>query len=103
MSKDDPAQKLHDKSTRGEVLSAEEQVQLAQWYTRLDCEEQVVLGRGSPSPSVTTLQAQLDAALADLLTVSHRIQTLTAENETLRRDIAALQRQLAQKPTKQLV
>ena len=40
------------------------------------------------------LHTQVETALAQLLTVTQRIQELTVHNETLRREIAVLQRQL---------
>ena len=101
MSKDEFAQQLHDKATRGESLSAEEEALLQQWYARQDQEEGAMLTRTAPPESVAALQTQVDAALAQLLTVSQRIQALTAENEAVRRDIAALQRLLSQRSTVQ--
>ena len=46
------------------------------------------------SPRLTTLHTQVETALAQLLTVTQRIQELTVHNETLRREMAVLQRQL---------
>jgi len=43
---------------------------------------------------LATLQAQVDAALAQLMTVAKRIQEIASENETLRREIANLRHQL---------
>jgi cell division septum initiation protein DivIVA len=101
MSGDDIARQLHDRATRGETLSAEEQAQLDQWYERQDQAEGAALAKSSSPQSVAELQAQVDAATAQLLTVTQRIQALTAENEAVRRDIADLQRQLTQKTTAQ--
>ena len=101
MSKDELAQQLHDKATLGESLSAEEEALLQQWYARQDQDEDAMLTRTVPPESVAALQTQVDAALAQLLTVSQRIQVLTAENEAVRRDIAALQRLLSQRSTAQ--
>jgi cell division septum initiation protein DivIVA len=47
------------------------------------------------------LRSQFDAAVGQLLTVAHRIQTLTSENDKLRREVAVLQEQLAQKAAAQ--
>ncbi len=47
------------------------------------------------------LQANVNAAIAQLLTVTQRIQTQTAENESVRREINALKQQLAQSQTTQ--
>lgn len=40
MKEDNVAMQLHDRATRGETLSPEEQVQLAEWYSRQDALEQ---------------------------------------------------------------
>jgi predicted RNase H-like nuclease (RuvC/YqgF family) len=97
MTADDLAQRLHDKTTRGEPLSAEEQAQLEQWYARQDREEDDMLAETSTPQEITTVQAQVDAAVAQLVTTTQRIQALTAENEAARREVADLKRQLAQK------
>src|SRR5215510_9656332 len=94
MSLDELAQQLHDKATRGVALSAEEQAQLEAWYAVQDQQERAVLGPMGSSQRLATLHAQVETALAQLLTVTQRIQELTVHNETLRREIAILQRQL---------
>jgi len=95
MISDDLAKQLHDRATRGEPLSAEEQAQLEKWYVLQDNAESKALGLTAAEKTLTTLQAQVDAALAQLMTVTKRIQEIAAENETLRREITALRRQLA--------
>jgi len=94
MSRDELAQQLHDKATRGLALSAEEQARLEAWYTEQDQQERAVLGPTGSSQRLATLHTQVETALAQLLTVTQRIQELTVHNETLRREIAVLQRQL---------
>jgi hypothetical protein len=94
MSLDELAKQLHDKATRGLALSAEEQTQLDAWYTEQDQQERAVLGPTGSSQRLATLHTQVETALAQLLTVTQRIQELTIHNETLRREIAVLQRQL---------
>src|SRR5262245_1451704 len=101
MTTDQLGQQLHDKATRGEPLSAEEQAQLEQWYARHDQEESAALAGALPPQNLTALRARVDAAVAQLLIVTQRIQSLTAENENIRREVAALQRQLTQKPATQ--
>ncbi|HBI43325.1 MAG TPA: hypothetical protein DDY78_10780 [Planctomycetales bacterium] len=97
MSTDDLAQQLHDKATRGVSLTADEQMQLAQWYARLDREESDMLAKTSKPPEIPTLQAQVNAVVAQLVTTTQRIQAMTTENEVARREVADLKRQLAQK------
>jgi hypothetical protein len=94
MSLDELAKQLHDKATRGLALSAEEQAQLEAWYTEQDQREHAILSPTGSSQRLATLHTQVETALAQLLTVTQRIQELTVHNETLRREIAVLQRQL---------
>jgi hypothetical protein len=101
MSGEHLGQQLHDKTTRGDALSAEEKAQLEDWYARHDREEVAALTSALLPQSNTRLQAQVDAAVAQLLTVTQRIQTLAAENDAVRGEVASLQRQLAQRPEKQ--
>jgi hypothetical protein len=97
MISDDIAKKLHDRSSRGETLAAEEQKQLQDWYARQDAAESKTLGLAASEKTVTSLQAQVDAALTQLTTVTKRIQEVASENETLRRETGMLRRQLMQR------
>lgn len=99
MSSDDLGRSLHDKAARGAALSAEEQARLDEWYAQCDQEEAVLLSRNRPAADLGSLQAQVDAAVAQLVTATQRIQTLTAENEAVRQEIVVLQRRLAQPTT----
>jgi len=94
MSLDELAKQLHDKATRGLALTAEEQAQLEAWYTEQDQQERAVLGPTGSAQRLATLHTQVETALAQLLNVTQRIQELTVHNETLRHEIAVLQRQL---------
>jgi predicted nucleic acid-binding Zn-ribbon protein len=89
------ARQLHDRSTRGEVLSVGEQADLEAWYAREDEAERRLLKASGSSQSLATLQEQVDAALGRVAAVSRRIDELTRENETIRHEISALQQQLA--------
>lgn len=86
---------LHDKASRGERLTIQEQEQLEQWYAAQDATEANALGLHSAERALTPLQEQIDAALAQLMTVTKRIQELAAENDLLRREITTLRQQLA--------
>ena len=94
MSTDELAKQLHDKATCGIALSTAEQAKLEAWYAQQDTEENAILARTTPPQTLVTLQVQVDTAVAQLLTVTQRIQELVAQNDALRCDIAALQRQL---------
>ncbi len=97
MSLDDVAQKLHDRFSRGETLSVEEQKQLQDWYTSQDIAESRILGSSVSEETAISLQTQIDTALAQLLTVTKRIQEIASENETLRHEIVILRRELVQR------
>jgi hypothetical protein len=85
---------LHEKATRGVALSASEQTQLDAWYAEQDKLEGDLLGLTSEPQRLVVLQTQVETALTQLQTVTQRIQELTTHNEAVRREIAALQRQL---------
>lgn len=48
MSTEELAKQLHDKATRGNMLSAAEQAQLEAWYAQQDQEEKAILERATP-------------------------------------------------------
>jgi hypothetical protein len=98
MPSDDVAKQLHDRATRGEVLSGEERPLLEAWYAQQDQQESATLAQASPAQTLAALQAQVDSAVAQLVLVTERIQKLTADNEVLRGEVVALQRQLPRKP-----
>ena len=95
MSVNDGARALHDKATRGAPLSAEEQIQLDQWYAAQDHAKQVILSSGTVSSAVPELQTQVTAVLERCVTLAQRIQKLSHDNDALRRDLAQLRQQVA--------
>jgi hypothetical protein len=103
MEAHDLVQNLHERLSRGAVLSADERAQLEQWYARQDQEEDAALTRAQASPALDRLRGQVADATAQLQVVAQRIQTLSSENEAVRREIAAVQRQLAQRAAMQPV
>ncbi|KAM3110783.1 hypothetical protein [Phormidesmis sp. 146-33] len=96
MISDDFAIQLHDQLTRGVALSEQEQTQLTQWYAAQDGMENVTLSKNQDSQNIQALQTQVDTTIDHLLTITQKIQTLSAENETLRQDVRALKQQLTQ-------
>lgn len=101
MNPDNIGQKLHDRATRGETLTTEEQEQLRHWYARHDQEEMAQLS-AAPAPSrLAELQARVQQASAQVVAQAQHIDALTAENAQLRQEIAALQRLLSAKPAGQ--
>lgn len=92
-------QALHDKATRGEQLTPEEQREVEQWYAREDETEAEVLDVTVLGEFDTNLQQQVHATLDQLQIVTRQIQELSNENDAVRREIAELQQLLAQRPT----
>lgn len=90
---------LHNRSTRGETLSAEEEQRLSGWYASRDSLEANALRLDEPGPAQSIangfLKEQIDAALSQLTQVTHRIREIASQNDSLRREIALLRRQLA--------
>lgn len=86
-------QKLHDRATRGETLTSEETRALENWYVEQDQAEQI-LNVTSSALSLAELQAQTDAVLKRLAFTTQHIQEARAVNETIRQDIALLEKQL---------
>lgn len=87
-------QRLHDRVTRGEHLTAEEQAALDAWYTQQDQAESQLLGEHTRSATLADLHSQVAATAAQLEVVTRHIREALAENDTLRREIALLQQQL---------
>jgi hypothetical protein len=101
MIPDELGQKLHDRATRGETLTVEEQEMLQRWYARLDLEEQTQLN-AAPVPSrLADLQSRVQQASAQVVVQAQRIDALTAENAQLSQEIASLQRLLTANLTRQ--
>jgi cell division protein FtsB len=94
MVSEDLAKQLHNRVTRGESLSSEEQALLEEWYSLQDSAEQQILISTSNEKELANLRTQVETMLAQLTTVTQRIQEIAAENESLKREIALLQRQL---------
>lgn len=93
---------LHDRSTRGENFSSDDERRLAAWYASLDAFEAVELRLGEPSADQTAtngfLKDQIDVALSTLIEVAQQNRKIAAKNDSLRREITLLQRQLASLP-----
>jgi hypothetical protein len=101
MTSEDVLRQLHDRATRGEELSSEEQAQLENWYALQDSAETQALGLAPDEDRLGALQAQVEAALTELMAVTRRSQETSSENEALRREIIALRRQLVSSTTLQ--
>ena len=91
MISDDLGKVLHDKATRGMTLSDEELTQLHSWY---DEQEAAMYAAVPEVTSVAILQAQIDATLTQLMSMTRHIQEVMIENKALRQEIEGLRRQL---------
>jgi hypothetical protein len=98
MVSDELGRELHDRATRGIPLSAHEQSALQEWYAHYDQCETATLAQAAPRGDLVKLRQDVDAALAQLQGVTHRVQVLAGENETLKQEIVTLQRQLKRNP-----
>ena len=102
MISDKVAKSLHDKATRGLSLSAEEQSQLGNWYSFQDSIENNKFDLPTNDKTLVALQDQIDKAVTQLMTVTKRIQKVTSENQTLKREIAFLRSKLVHLPAEEL-
>ncbi len=97
MMEEEKGKALHDKASRGEKLSVQEKQQLDEWYAQQDQLEMANIQMVNDSVSQSGLQAQVKAALAQLVTLSNKIQRMASENEQLRSENTALLNQIAQR------
>ena len=95
MTLDELGIQLHDFWTRGQTLTAVEQMQLEEWYQQRDAAETEQLSQNFEVTEGLELQTQVEMALARLTTTIQRVQQVTAENEDLRKEISLLQDQLS--------
>ena len=95
MDRDEYGRQLHDRATRGEALTVEEQVALSVRYEEQDRTEAAVLAESHEGAALAALRTQVRAGVQQLRAVTQRIEELTEENDRLRQEIAASQRQLA--------
>lgn len=96
MISENTGKSLHDKATRGELLTDNEQILLSEWYESQDKIEAGMLGREqSVSENITDfLQMQIRAGMEKLMSLTQQIQHIIAENEALKHEISVLQHQL---------
>ena len=102
MDSNELAGQLHDRATRGELLSVEEQSVLTEWYTLQDRAESVALGLTEEDVDAATLHTQVEVTLTQITVVTQHIQDIISENEVLKRDISHLRQQLVYQPAMQL-
>jgi len=86
--------KLHHLATTGATLTDGQQTELEDWYAQQDREEQSALNLSGVNTDLESLRVQVEAALAQLLAATKRMQDLVAENDNLRHDLAFLRQKL---------
>ncbi|GAB4194233.1 MAG: hypothetical protein Fur006_39840 [Coleofasciculaceae cyanobacterium] len=86
MISDELGIQLHDRATRGQELTIGEQKQLENWYALQDSAESSLLESATTEPDVSELRTQVEVVLSQLTAITQRIQQITSENESLRRD-----------------
>jgi hypothetical protein len=97
MISDELGIRLHDRETRGELLTPEEQTQLDAWYAQQDAAEAMILeGYSMELPDLAMLQNHVENAVANLSFSVENLQRITVENQLLREEILGLKQQLAQ-------
>ncbi len=85
---------LHLRKSLGESLTSEEESRLAAWYAEQDQAEAAVLEIAHEASELDAIKRQVDTILGRIATSSQSIQSLAAENETLRRENTTLRLQL---------
>ncbi len=94
MISDKRGQQLHNKASRGEMLTKEEEHFLEEWYLLQDRAETASLGITEEEISPSGLQAQIEAILVELVNITKRIREISLENDTLRNENIVLRNQL---------
>ena len=95
MSKNDlNMQRLHQAAVKGEVLTAEEQNALQNWYEILDQEEDSLLNNFQPVQNVSELRKNLAQTTKQVAKISREIGTLLKQNESLRKENQTLKKTL---------
>lgn len=101
MTEEQTGPQLHDRATRGETLSEEEQTRLARWYHEEDEREVKRLGLDRPEGELPDLSVRIEASLVQIRSLTEQLHELSAQNDGLRRDILMLRREVAQRTSTQ--
>lgn len=95
MSKNDlNMQRLHQSAVKGEILTAEEQKALQNWYEILDREEDAILNNSQKVQNVSELRKNLTQTTKQVAKISREIGSLLKQNEDLRKENQTLKKTL---------
>jgi hypothetical protein len=87
---------LHDRSSRGELLSDDDQAILNAWYAEQDQAEGMLLGRQPSDDTAHDMHQQIIQAARHLEQITQQITATIAANDAIRKEIAILHTRLAQ-------
>lgn len=87
---------LHDRLSRGETLTHDEQQTLAAWYAQQDSAEHALINNAAPADTIVQLQQQIIQTAAQLQAITQQIAATIATNEAIRNEISLLYSRLAQ-------
>ncbi len=93
---DQLGQQLHDRATRGQRLSTEEQKQLEAWYAEMDRAEAANLGVDKESPE-DGLPARIERTLAEIASATRRIRELDRRAREIEQENGALRVRLSRR------
>jgi len=96
METDDLMKILHDRATRGEGLSETEKTQLEAWYEKQDKLEGDMLNKNIAQDSLKQRNRQIQSVLSEIAEFTFKIQSISAENEMIRRENEILREKLAE-------
>jgi len=94
MNDTEKMQRLHQLAVKGETLTAEEQTALQNWYETLDREEDSILNDSQPIQNSADLREYLADATKQVAVISREIESLVAQNSTLRNENQSLRKTL---------
>ncbi len=94
--KDELGQQLHDRATRGQKLSEEEQEQLEGWYFEMDRAEAAELGLRIEAPE-DALPSRIEKTLAEIASATRRIRELDRRAREIEQENGALRLRLSRR------
>ncbi len=103
MENDNLMQILHDRATRGEVLSETEKAQLEAWYESHDKLESELLNNGNTPDFLGQRNLQIQVVLSEIAEFTSDIQKISTENEKIRRENEVLREKIAENLTLETV